>query len=222
MEDYLSEKEQWEWVKAQVRSNAPTAILAVLLVVGGVAGWRWYQQHQDAARLEAGARYMEILQHLEKGEQDKAFAIVAQLEHDTPDSPYTDQARLLAARVYVDTSELDKAAASLATVAAHSKDPQLAVIARQRLARVQIAQGKPDAALETLKGTQSGAFAARYHEVRGDALYAKGDKAGALSEYQAALQPGSTDAQLLQLKIADLGAAHQTSKAGPAAAGVGK
>ncbi|MBS0379811.1 MAG: tetratricopeptide repeat protein [Proteobacteria bacterium] len=222
MEEYLSEKEQWEWLKAQVRSNAPAALLAVLLVVGGVAGWRWYQQHQDAARLEAGARYMQILQHLEKGEQDKAFALVAQLEHDTPDSPYTDQARLLAARVYVDTNDFDKAATMLAAVASQSKDPQLAVIARQRLARVQIAQGKPDAALETLKGTEGGAFAARYHEVRGDALYAKGDKAGALTEYQAALEPGSADAQLLQLKIADLGAAPPAAKGDPAAASVGK
>ncbi|HUA88104.1 MAG TPA: tetratricopeptide repeat protein, partial [Steroidobacteraceae bacterium] len=119
-------------------------------------------------------------------------------------APYTDQARLLVARVYVDTNELDKAAAELAAVASHSKDRELALIARQRLARVQIAQGKPDAALETLKGTDAGAFAPLYHQVRGDALYAKGDRAGALTEYRAAQVPGGSADPLLQLKVSEL------------------
>jgi len=53
---------------------------------------------------------------------------------------------------------------------------------------------------------EAGAFAARYHEVRGDAYYAKGDKATALKEYRSAQTAGGegTDTALLQLKIADL------------------
>jgi hypothetical protein len=54
--------------------------------------------------------------------------------------------------------------------------------------------------------SDAGAFAARYHEVRGDAYYAKGDKAAALGEYRSAQQAGleGTGTTLLQLKIADL------------------
>ena len=51
----------------------------------------------------------------------------------------------------------------------NSKDTELRHIARLRLARVLIDQGKPDDALKTLSDAP-GAFAARYHEVRGDAL----------------------------------------------------
>jgi len=84
---------------------------------------------------------------------------------------------------------------------------------------VQIAQGKPDNALATLGPTADpGAFAGRYHEIRGDAFYAKGDKAAALGEYRSAQSAGAEggDTALLQLKIADLddGAA----KAAPTAA----
>ena len=32
MEEYLSEKEQWEWLKAQVRETAPAVIVAVALL----------------------------------------------------------------------------------------------------------------------------------------------------------------------------------------------
>ena len=205
MEDYLSEKEQWEWVKGQVRSSGPWAIVAVVLVFAGVAGWRWWQEHQDASRLQANARLMQMLQSLEHGDRTQALSLLGQLERDNPNSPYTDHAKLIASRVYVDTGELDKAAAELDAVAQHSGDQELALIARQRLARVQIAQGKPDAALETLKGTDGGSFVARYHEVRGDAYYAKGDKATALAEYRSAQGTGHDENNsVLALKIAEL------------------
>jgi predicted negative regulator of RcsB-dependent stress response len=223
VEDYLSEKEQWEWVKAQVRENGPAVILAIVVVLAGLAGWRWWQQHQDAARLEAGGRYMQMVQALEKGDHTQAVVLLGQLERESPASPYTDQAKLLAARVYVDDGDLDKAASELAAVADHSKDRELAVVARLRLARVQVAQGHADAALDTLKSTDTGAFAARYHEVRGDAYYAKGDKVAALNEYRSAQGSApSASSPLLELKIADLAAAAPASAKAVAAAGPGK
>ncbi len=226
MDDYLSEKEQWEWLKGQVRENAPAAVLAVVVVAAGLFGWRWWQSHQDARDLEAGGKYMQMVQSLERGDRTQSLVLLGELERDYAGSPYTDQARLLAARMYVDEAQLDHAANELGAVAEHSKDHDLALVARLRLARVQIAQGKPESALATL-GTVSaaGAFAARYHEVRGDAYYAKGDKSAALSEYRSAQTAGAegTDTALLQLKIADLEngappAAAASTGAAPAAA----
>jgi len=207
VDDYLSEKEQWEWVKTQVRESGPAVLLAVVLVVGAAFGWRWWQSHQDARQLEAGAKYMQMVQALERSDRAQALVLLGELDRDYRSSPYTDQARLLAARVYVDEAQLDHAANELTAVAEHSKDHELALVARQRLARVQIAQGKPDSALATLGTvTDPGAFAARYHEVRGDAYYAKGDKVAALGEYRSAQSAAGEggDNTLLQLKIADL------------------
>jgi predicted negative regulator of RcsB-dependent stress response len=222
VEDYLSEKEQWEWIKGQVRSSGPWVIAAIVVVFSGVAGWRWWQDRQDAGRLAANERLMQMVQALDRGDRTQAFSLVTQMEREYPDSPYTDHAKLLAARVYVDDSSFDKAAAELESVAQHSRDAEIAIIARQRLARVQIAQGKPDAALETLKGTDGGAFTARYHEVRGDAYYAKGDKTAALTEYRAAQTGGHEDnAPLLSLKVAELaGDAPGSAKADAAPAAV--
>jgi predicted negative regulator of RcsB-dependent stress response len=69
-----------------------------------------------------------------------------------------------------------------------------------------IDQGKTDEALKTLTEGTPGSFAGRYHEVRGDALYAKKDFAGATAEYTQALgtSDGGADSALLQLKLADL------------------
>jgi predicted negative regulator of RcsB-dependent stress response len=217
VEDYLSEKERWEWVRAQVRENAPAVILAAVVVLGSLAAWRWWQDRQDAARLAAGGRYMSMVEALDHGDHAQAMRLLGELERDSAGSPYTDQAKMLAARVYMDGGELDKAANELNAVAAQSKDHNLASVARLRLARVQIAQGKADAALATLGATDTTAFAARSHEVRGDAYFAKGQQAEALGEYRAARAASpTTQNPLLDLKIADLSAGET---AAPPAAG---
>jgi predicted negative regulator of RcsB-dependent stress response len=90
-----------------------------------------------------------------------------------------------------------------------SKDSELRHIAGLRLARVLIDLGKSDEALKTLSDPIPAAFAAPYHEVRGDAYRAKKDVPDAIKEYQAALGAGDAsgiDASLLELKIQDLGA----------------
>src|SRR5262249_37384425 len=137
----------------------------------------------DAVGSQASTKYVQVLQAIEKGDRTQAFVLLGELERDYASSPYVDQGKLLAARVYVDSGELDRAANELKAVTEHSKDPQLALVAGMRLARVQIAQTKPDAALATLNGLKAGAFESRYHEILGDAYYAKGDKATALKEY---------------------------------------
>jgi predicted negative regulator of RcsB-dependent stress response len=71
---------------------------------------------------------------------------------------------------------------------------------------VQLAQGNTDAALKTLDAARPGAFAARYAEVRGDVLLAKGDRDGALKAYREARinGAGTLDTGLLDLKIGEL------------------
>jgi predicted negative regulator of RcsB-dependent stress response len=143
-----------------------------------------------------------------RGDRTQGFVLLGELERDYSSSPYVDQGRLMAARMYVDVGDLDKAVTELQAVAEHSKDSELALLARMRLARVQIAQKKADAALATLNGVKPGAFEPRYHEILGDAYYAKGDKATALKEYLKAKVAdfGDSDGQQLDLKISDLSA----------------
>ena len=210
MEEYLSEKEQWDAIKVWVKENGLWIIAGVAVGAALLAGWRWYQDRADVIGSQASAKYGQVLDALGRGDRTEAFVLLGQLERDYSSSPYVDQARLTEARTYVDAGDLDKAVIPLQAVVDHSKDSELALIARLRLARVQIAQKKADMALATLSGLQAGAFAARVHEIRGDAYYAKGDKANALKEYLSAKVGdfgGSADNHDLDLKISDLSAA---------------
>lgn len=208
MEEYLSEKEQWEQVTRWLRENGLWIVAGIVVGAAALGGWHWYQDHVDSVGAAASTKYGELVQDFAKSDRTAGFVALGELERDFPQSPYVDQAKLMAARIYVDDGALDKASGELQSVVEHAKDSQLALLARLRLARVQIAQKKPDAALATLNGLKAGAFEPRMHEVLGDAYYAKGDKANALKEYMSAkvgdMVSQSLDSPGLELKIDDL------------------
>ena len=207
MEDYLDEQEQWRQVVTWLRESGPWMLGAIIVVLLAYGGWNYWQGRVNRTDLAAEGRYEAMLTALDRGQLALGSTLADALAHDYPGTPYADQAELAAARISVQNNQLSDAAAHLTRVLTGTHDPQLRVLARLRLARVQIAQGKPDEALRTLNDptVKPGAFAARYAEVRGDALLAKGDRAGALQAYLAARAGADTvDAQLLDLKIDDL------------------
>ena len=91
-------------------------------------------------------------------------------------------------------------------------------------------RSEADKAIATLGGAQAGAFGPLYDSIRGDALYAKGDRPAALAawrkaEADAAAAAGkgtpTVDVTALQLKIGDLladGVKDTAAAAAPAAA----
>jgi len=207
VDEFYSEQEQWERVKRWLRENGLWLLAGVLIGVLGLAGWRWWEQRIEQQALEASSKYSQVLDAFGRSDRTRAFTLIDELRKDHASSPYADQAGLLAARSLVETNELQKAAERLTGVMNSSRDDELKLVARLRLARVQLAQGNPDMAIGTLDGVPAGAFAARFDDVRGDALYAKGDKPGALRVWRKAASTdteGAVDRNSLELKIADL------------------
>ena len=209
-EDLLTDDEQLQEVKRLSAEYGPWIAGAVLTATVGVFGYRYYQGHMDASALDAAQQFVRMTDAYGSNDNAKARQIADGLIDKYSGSPYADQAKLMLARLDLGEDKTALAEAALRDVMEHSKDTELRHVARLRVARLQIDEGKADDALTTLSD-EPGAFAARYHEVRGDALYAKKDYPKALSEYQAALAAGTgssadPDSALLTLKIADLGA----------------
>lgn len=205
-EEYLTDDEQLEAVKRAFTEYAPWILGGVVLGVGGWFGVQYYRSHQNALALQAAAQFSQITLALQTNDSKKSLEIADGLIKNFPASPYADQAQLTIARIDVDSGKSADAVAPLTQVMNNSKDSELKQVARLRLARVLIDQGKPDEAIKTLAEGTPGSFAGRYHEVHGDALYAKKDIPGAVAEYNMALgsSDGGADAAMLQLKLADL------------------
>jgi len=209
-EDYLTDDEQWEAVKRWIVENGLWVIAGVVLGVAGLVGFRYVENSRNDRALRASTEFSALTAALEGNDPGRSRQIAEGIIKDYPGSPYADQAQLTLARLFVDAGQQPSAVAPLTQVMSNSKDAELRRIARLRLARVLTDEGKPDEAIKTLAEDGAGAFAARFHQVRGDAFYAKKDYKSAVTEYQAALgsgDPSSADAALLELKIADLGTA---------------
>jgi predicted negative regulator of RcsB-dependent stress response len=208
-EEYLTDDEQLEAVKHMMVEYAPWLIGGVLAGALLFFGYRYYQSYTNDRALQAAGQFGAMTAALQANAPDKSRQIGEALIKDHANSPYADQAQLILARLDVDEGRSDRAIAPLTQVMNNSKDADLRQIARLRMARLLIDQGKPDEAIQTLVEPIPAAFAARYHEVRGDAYLAKKDAAHALAEYQQALgadDASGINASLLELKIQDLGA----------------
>lgn len=210
VDEYLTDDEQGEALKAWWRDNWAWVLSGIVVGLGLLVGWQYYQRYQRQ-QAEAASAALEQLAQAQVSDQSKAATLLKDFTGKYSATPYAMQAQLLQAQSAVDAGDLAAAETALRTVMADSKDPELAQVARLRLARVLTEQGKPDDALTLLDLANAGAFVAAVHELRGDALYAKQDEAGARTEYAAALTAykadSGADASLVELKLQDLGGA---------------
>jgi predicted negative regulator of RcsB-dependent stress response len=206
VEEYLSERQQMDWLRATVKENAPWALGGVAITLALFVGYHQWQNWGERQAATASQKYEATLDALARGDGDNAKRLVAELRDGYARTPYADQAALALARYDVEGRRLADAAALLEAVIKNTRDPELATVARLRLARVQRADGKPGLALATLAAAPAGTVSAAFADVRGDVLLDQGDKAGALAAWREALaakSPG-VNRELLELKIGAL------------------
>lgn len=210
MDDYLSEKEQIQKIKAWLKENGPFIVAGLVLGIAGLAGWNYWQSYKIEQAESAGAAYQEVLVAVRGGNADQAVARLDALVDEFEATPYANQGRLLVARLHVEQGQFDAAAEQLQVVVSTTRDTELELIARVRLARVLLAADRSSEALEVLDLSQAGSFAPRFHEVRGDVLAARGENEAATDEYRLALESpgeGVIDQQAVRLKLEALGGA---------------
>src|SRR3569833_3412544 len=127
LEDYLSEKEQWEAVKTWFRENGLWIVAGVVVGGAGIAGYQWWNGHIDKVNGEASAKYEQIVTALGRNDESGASTLLGELERDYTTTPKNDQAKHTNAHKNEKNNRLDKAGSALEAVSQHSKDKQLAL-----------------------------------------------------------------------------------------------
>lgn len=203
MDEFLSEKEQIEMFRQWWRENGWYLVGGIGIGVLGLLGWNRYNAYVDTRAEDAAAIYVELREAVGDDDMGGARNLLNELRDDFPSSPYTDQGGLLVALIRLDAGQVDGAIDELRFVMETSGDPELALIARLRLARVLAQDEAYDEAL-TVLDVAPGSFSARYSEVRGDIHAALGNADSARAAYSAALnaeETGFVDRNLVQLKM---------------------
>ncbi|MEX2495164.1 MAG: tetratricopeptide repeat protein [Woeseia sp.] len=208
MDELLSEKEQIEAIRGWWRENGRYIIGGVAVGVALLLGWNYWTGQRDQSSVHASAVYESLVAAVAEGNGDSARTIASNLYDNFGSTVYAGQGRLAMARFYMDQGRDGDAADELRALMSGKKNEETQLLARLRLAKVLLYQGKPQEAADLLEGHRDTAFAARYSETLGDAYVALGRSDEAAEAYAAALADDpnapTVNRALVQMKINDL------------------
>ncbi|HEY3984177.1 YfgM family protein [Cedecea sp.] len=204
MEVYENENDQMEAVKRFFAENGKALVVGVVLGIGALVGWRYWNGHQDDSMREASLAYQNVTSAV-KADQPQTLEAVEKFAADNKNT-YGALAALELAQQFVDKNDLGKAATQLQTGLSSTKDENMQALINLRLARVQIQQKQADVALKTLDGIKGEGWAAIIADLRGEALLSKGDKQGARDAWSKGSQTNASPAlrEMMQMKINNL------------------
>jgi predicted negative regulator of RcsB-dependent stress response len=209
--DYANEQEQVDEIKKWLRENGTAIVIGLILGISAISGWRYWQAKERTRAEAAAAIFSNVVAASKANQPAQAEKMAQQVISDFGNTTYAAYSALMLAKLAVEKQDLPAAIQQLSWVLDHSDDPALKRLAYIRLARVALAQGKPDEALRYLDKvpamtTPSAAVA----ELRGDVLMAQGRREEAGKQYLEAfanVEPGekSNEASALALKLDNLG-----------------
>lgn len=204
MEQFATEEQQVEAIKKFWKENGVSIIVGAVIGLGGLWGWRYYNDTQIAQKEAASTQYEQVITALNEGVnadlQAKQFA-----EAD-PANGYALLTALQLAKKAVESENYDEAAKHLNQVVANTDNPAIKDLASLRLARVQQAQEAYDDAIATLATVTSEAFKAQVEEAKGDVFVEQQLFDKARAAYSAALE-GNDGNALLKMKLDNLAVA---------------
>lgn len=206
MEEYRTEEEQLEALRRWWDENGRSMVVAVVIALSVVFGWRFWQDNEADQQQQASDMYQSILRSIDAPTGSPAaqhsIDLAEQLKSDYSGSTYAQFAALHLAALAVEDSRLPDAAEQLRWVLGKAaKGSDTAAIAQLRLARVLAASGEADQALSILQDTMPGHYAASYAVARGDILLEAGRKEEAREAYSQALALAGGDGQGANLPV---------------------
>lgn len=206
--DEFTEKEQLEMLRAWWSEYGNYVIGGIVVGVAIIVGLSQYRSQTTATQTEASTTYETVVEAVANGSLEEAEAAATELYEKYASTVYPAQARLAMARLYMDNGRDEDAAKSLQVLVGGGSDSELRLVARMRLAKIYLYQGKAQEVIDLLSNVDEGAFTARYSEAIGDAHVALGQFNDAQEAYLRAIADDpklpTVDRVLVQMKIDDL------------------
>jgi len=166
--------------------NWVTGGLALLIIAA--AGAQWWQHQQREKSVQASMMYGALQQAVQANQaktvKDDAAAIIDKY----PGTPYAPRAAMIAARSNAQAGDMKSAQAQLQWAIDHTREDGIKQLAVLRLAAVLLEQKNPAQALKLLDAPYDEAFAARFNDLKGDALAQQNKLADARASYKLALE----------------------------------
>ncbi|HBC3426538.1 YfgM family protein [Vibrio parahaemolyticus] len=202
MELYDTEEQQVEAIKDWWKENGKAVIIGAVVGLGGLFGWRYYQDTVIQASETASQSYTTAMNTLQEKGVDAQSDVQAFIESNEV-KEYSVLAALQLAKAQVEAKDFDAALEQLKWAQSNTKDAALSPLISYRIARIETEMGNFDAANTELGKVTDTAWAGRIAELRGDIALRQGDKDAAYAAYTEAQQAADAS-PTLQMKLDDL------------------
>lgn len=204
MSAYQTEEEQVEALKRWWKENGTSIIAGIVIGLAGVFGWQAWGNYQDRVGKDASIAFSQLVSAEQQGDLESASKQAELLRLEYESSNYAVFAALTQAKLKLDQGDSSAARSQLEWAMAQSDNESLKLLAQLNLARILLSEGELDGA-EKLAGVTTGGFAGDFAQLRGDIAAARGDKQAALEAYTLAMTQETSNRNLLQMKLDDLG-----------------
>lgn len=203
----MTEQEQIQQLKNWLKQYGLTIIAGIALALIITSGWRWWQNYNTKIITHASAVYDEMLALRAQNNFTGTVVQAQKLLRNYAKTPYASLAALMLARDAAVKQNYPEALNQLNWVISHSKDKSMREIARLRIARILIADKKPQDAINSLTTVDNPEFIGLIDEIKGDAYVAMNNLSAARKSYESALQElpnAEVIRPILQMKLDNL------------------
>lgn len=202
MELYDTEEQQVEQIKEWFKENGKPVVAGLVICLGGIFGWRFYQDTVTEAQEAASKAYTATMTSLQEQGTDAQSSVQSFIDANK-DTEYSVLAALQLAKVQVEAEQVDGAIEQLTWAKGATSDDALKAVINYRLARLHAEQQNYQAALDDLKQISAESWKGRVAELRGDIQLSQGNNDAAYIAYTEA-QQAQDASQTLQMKLDDL------------------
>lgn len=206
MSSHQTDEEQVEALKKWWKENGKAILGGAVLGLSLVGGWQAWDRYTEGQAELASAYYEEFMLAAKSGDES-ALNQGERLLEKHEGSTYALFAALELAAIHYRAGDKDKARERLQWVLDTASEPALQQVARLRLARLLLDSKELDQAANLIAAAGDDDFAGEFAALRGDIALARGDKPQARAAYQEALLKGVGDAELIQMKLAEVSGA---------------
>lgn len=216
IEGYETEEQQVVAIKNWWKENGNTLIIAAVVGLAGLWGWRFYNESVITGQEEASQAYSDMLVKFESKGAEAGLEDIKTFIADNQDNNYGVLASLLLAKEAVQQKDFALAKAQFVQLQSQNEYAPLNAVINLRLARVEAQLGEDEQALKTLALITEPSFLAKANQVKGSIYLKMGDIEKARTAFQEAINASQGNVgPILQLQFDDLAIANGKTVAAP-------
>ena len=207
MNDYTTEDEALDRIRQLWGQYGKFILILSILVAGSFGGRNLWMSYKNDSAENSSLNYSQLLLAVDQKRFEDAFEIGSEIIKTDTQSSYAELSSLFLAKISFEKGDYDVAKNTLIALIESSSDLNTGNVARERLARILLSEGKADDSQKVLEKSKSMDLTKHLLELQGDIMKARGSLESALSLYQRALAKNiinGQDSNNLSLKLNDI------------------